>query len=71
MDRYRISLYNIDEKDAATDKQLHYMRHLFERKGIKFPFGTNGKAKRKLTKNDASRIIDAIKKGKPIKIYSI
>jgi len=71
MDRYRISLYKIDERDAATDKQLQYMRQLFARKGIKFPFGTNRKAKTKLTKDDATRIIDAINNGKPIKIYSL
>lgn len=71
MNRNRIVLYRPGKDNAVSDRQLIFLRSLFARKNIKFPFDSNREAKKKLSKYDASRIIDALKKGERINIHSI
>lgn len=71
LERNRITLYRPSKKNAVTDKQLKYLHALFLKKHICFPFESDKEAKRKLSKYDASKIIDALLKGEKIKIHTI
>ncbi len=66
LDHNKVILYRPSKKNAVTDKQLGYLYHLFEEKNICFPFGSYQEAKCKLSKYDASMMIDALKEGKEI-----
>ena len=68
MERLRIKLYRPGKDNSATEKQIRYIRGLMGKKNIKFPFGSNRNAQKKLCKSDASRLIDALKNGVEFKI---
>jgi len=71
LDRNKVNLYRPNEKNAVTDKQLIYLRSLFMKKNIVFPFESDQEAKKKLSKQDASMMIDSLIKGKKVKINYI
>ena len=68
LDRNRITLDRPSTKNAITEKQLNYLRYLFMKKNICFPFESDQEAKMKISKRDASMMIDSLKKGKEVKI---
>jgi hypothetical protein len=69
LDHNNVKLYRPSKKNAVTDKQLKYLHFLFFKKNIGFPFESDQEAKSKLSKYDASMMIDALLEGKKIKIY--
>ena len=71
LDRNKVNLYRPSEKNAVTDKQLNYLRSLFMKKNMFFPFESDQEAKKKLSKQDASMMIDALLKGEKIEIRYI
>lgn len=70
-DRIEIRLYRPGRDNEATKKQLRFIRGLMYEKNIMLPFDSIFDGRRKLSKSDASKIIDALLNGKEVEVKNL